>query len=845
MTDFKRFSLPVTLVLLVIFSLFATLPAFGQQAKLTHRMSDEEKAKMPAYLEELAGRLQAAPPGPIRNIAEFEPMRGVLVAYPLGIPVSLVAQMSQDAIVTTIVDNSSQETTVRNYYSSNSVNLANCDFIHAPHDSYWTRDYGPWFVTDGNGAISIVDFTYNRPRYNDNAIPSEVATFLGISLYSMDLVQAGGNYMTDGENISVSTDLVWDENSSLTHTQIAQRMEDNLGITTYHVTDDPLDDYIKHVDCWGKYLATDKIMIASVPTSDYRYSDYEAIATYFQNQASPYGTNYRVYRVHAPDDQPYTNSLILNTKVFVPITGSAADSAAITAYENAMPGYTVTGVSGSWQSTDALHCRTKGIADTDMLYINHMPLLGDKPVQANYTVTADLIPYSGNGIDTSNIKVYYKVDGGSYTSVSMTHSGGNTYTATIPGQTAGSVVGYYIYAADTGGKIRKHPIIGAPDPHTFTVGSSPGITYCSSSGNNANYEWISRVQIGNLDNSSGSSSYTDFTAQTAQITAGTNASVTLTPDFSGTTYTEYWKIYIDYNMDGDFTDSGETVFSDSGTSAVSGNFSVPSGSEGTITRMRVSMKYNSSQTSCETFSYGEVEDYTVEIVAGTVNPPVANFTADTTSITTGQSIAFTDTSTNTPFSWSWTFDGGTPSLSTAQNPSITYNTAGTYTVSLTAANSAGSDNETKTAYITVSDTPITYCDSTSNDSSYEYISRVQIADLNHTSGQSNYSDFTAQIATASKGSTVNVTLTPTFPSSTYTEYWRVWIDTNHDGDFDDTGEQVFAATSTSTVSGTLTIPATALTGTTRMRVTMKYDAAPTPCETFSYGEVEDYTINIQ
>ena len=411
MTDFKRFSLPVTLVLLVIFSLFATLPAFGQQAKLTHRMSDEEKAKMPAYLEELAGRLQAAPPGPIRNIAEFEPMRGVLVAYPLGIPVSLVAQMSQDAIVTTIVDNSSQETTVRNYYSSNSVNLANCDFIHAPHDSYWTRDYGPWFVTDGNGAISIVDFTYNRPRYNDNAIPSEVATFLGISLYSMDLVQAGGNYMTDGENISVSTDLVWDENSSLTHTQIAQRMEDNLGITTYHVTDDPLDDYIKHVDCWGKYLATDKIMIASVPTSDYRYSDYEAIATYFQNQASPYGTNYRVYRVHAPDDQPYTNSLILNTKVFVPITGSAADSAAITAYENAMPGYTVTGVSGSWQSTDALHCRTKGIADTDMLYINHMPLLGDKPVQANYTVTADLIPYSGNGIDTSNIKVYYKVSG--------------------------------------------------------------------------------------------------------------------------------------------------------------------------------------------------------------------------------------------------------------------------------------------------------------------------------------------------------------------------------------------------------------------------------------------------
>ncbi len=920
-----------SLALLVIFFLFTVLPALGQQAKLTHHMSAEEKAKMPAYLESLAMRIQAAPPAPIRNIAEFEPMRGVLIAYPLGIPVSLVAQMSQDAIVTTIVDGSSQETTVRSYYNSNGVNLSNCDFLYAPHDSYWTRDYGPWFVTDGNGNISIVDFTYNRPRPNDNAIPSEVADFLGIDLFSMDLVQAGGNYMTDSMGISVSTDLVWDENSSLTHTQIAQRMEDNLGIATYHVTADPLDDYIKHVDCWGKYLATDKILITSVPVSDYRYSDYEAIATYFQNQTSPYGNNYRVYRVSSPDGQPYTNSLILNTKVYVPITGSAADSAAITAYQNAMPGYQIVAVSGSWLSTDALHCRVKGIADIDMLYIHHIPILGDQPEQAGYTISADLVPYSGDSVDTANIKVYYQIDGGSFSSVAMTHASGNTYTATIPGQTPGSDVGYYIYAADTGGKIRKHPLIGAPDPHVFTVVSSsgapvaqftanttaintgqsvsftdqstntptswswtftggtpststaqnptityytagtytvsltatnasgsdnetkigyitvidPGITYCSSSGNNSNYEWIARVQVGSLDNPSGAAGYTDFTGITAQLTEGSSVSVTLTPGFASTTYNEYWKIYIDYNMDGDFTDTGEQVFSKSGTSAVSGSFTVPSGSEGTVTRMRVSMKYNSSQTSCETFSYGEVEDYTVEIVGGTVNPPVANFVANSTAIVTGQSVSFTDTSTNNPTSWSWTFTGGTPSTSTAQNPTITYNTAGTYTVSLTATNSAGSDNETKTAYIAVSDTPITYCSSSSNDSSYEYISRVRIADLDHSSGQSNYSDFTAYSATAAKGATVNVTLTPTFPSSSYTEYWRVWIDINHDGDFDDTGEQVFAATSSSTVSGTLTIPATALTGSTRMRVTMKYNAAPTPCETFSYGEVEDYTITIQ
>jgi uncharacterized repeat protein (TIGR02543 family) len=87
--------------------------------------------------------------------------------------------------------------------------------------------------------------------------------------------------------------------------------------------------------------------------------------------------------------------------------------------------------------------------------------------------------------------------------------------------------------------------------------------------------------------------------------------------------------------------------------------------------------------------------------SGTAQPPVANFTANATNIFVGQSVNFTDTSTNSPTSWSWTFEGGTPSGSTAQNPTVTYNTVGTYDVSLTVSNSAGSDSETKTNYITV------------------------------------------------------------------------------------------------------------------------------------------------
>lgn len=83
------------------------------------------------------------------------------------------------------------------------------------------------------------------------------------------------------------------------------------------------------------------------------------------------------------------------------------------------------------------------------------------------------------------------------------------------------------------------------------------------------------------------------------------------------------------------------------------------------------------------------------------NPPVADFSGSPTTVYVGNNVAFTDLSTNTPTSWSWSFAGGTPATSTTQNPSVVYNTVGTYGVDLTASNIAGSDLESKPNYITV------------------------------------------------------------------------------------------------------------------------------------------------
>jgi hypothetical protein len=120
--------------------------------------------------------------------------------------------------------------------------------------------------------------------------------------------------------------------------------------------------------------------------------------------------------------------------------------------------------------------------------------------------------------------------------------------------------------------------------------------------------------------------------------------VTLTPGFTGSPYTEYWKIWIDYNGDLDFDDAGEEVFRASGSSIVTGSFTVPEQVFIGDRVMRVSMKYGSFPLPCEHFPYGEVEDYTANIACtGTIINPGFE-TGDTSGWTETGSVGITSDS---------------------------------------------------------------------------------------------------------------------------------------------------------------------------------------------------------
>lgn len=220
--------------------------------------------------------------------------------------------------------------------------------------------------------------------------------------------------------------------------------------------------------------------------------------------------------------------------------------------------------------------------------------------------------------------------------------------------------------------------------------------------------------------------------------------------------------------------------------------------------------------------------------------PVANFSGTPTSVLVGGLVAFTDQSTNTPTSWSWTFEGGNPITSNAKNPTVTYDAAGTYSVTLTATNAYGLDTKIVSGYITVNAVPTNYCSSHSNSFATDYIKGIQIGTVFNNSIGSLYSDFTGFTFNLVPGSSNTVRLTPN--TTNRREFWKIWIDFNGDMDFNDSGEQVFAANNKKGVAtGSITIPS-GVSGSTRMRVSMKYGSTPTSCEIFTNGEVEDYTV---
>jgi chitodextrinase len=343
-------------------------------------------------------------------------------------------------------------------------------------------------------------------------------------------------------------------------------------------------------------------------------------------------TNFTITAGSAPDTiAPTAPSLSASgtTQTTTNLSWSGAtDNVAVTGYDVFRNGsligstttattFAVTGLTAS--TTYTFNVRAKDAAGNVSPNSNTVSVTTLAPAPDTTAPTAPTLSASGTTQTTTNLSWSGATDNIAVTGYNVFRNGsliGSTTTATtfaVTGLTASTTYTFNVRAKDAAGNSS-----GNSNTVTVTTLAVSTVTYCVSRGNSTADEFINRVQLGSINNLSGNNGgYGNFTALSTNLVRGTSNTITITPGWTSAVYSEAYRVWIDYNRDGDFLDAGEQVFNRNRTTAtpISGSFTIPTTALLGSTRMRVSMKYNASPTSCETFSFGEVEDYTVNITS--------------------------------------------------------------------------------------------------------------------------------------------------------------------------------------------------------------------------------------
>ncbi|MGK0363328.1 MAG: hypothetical protein ACI85O_000373 [Saprospiraceae bacterium] len=167
-------------------------------------------------------------------------------------------------------------------------------------------------------------------------------------------------------------------------------------------------------------------------------------------------------------------------------------------------------------------------------------------------------------------------------------------------------------ATDNCGNTESCSFIVRTDGEVIGGGPAPG-NYCNLRGDEPWWQWINRVTFVDIDNQTGKDGYGNYTTIETAANLGGTYDITLLPEFSWLPYDEYWRVWIDFNRDGDFEDAGEMAFEDHGTAVVTGLIYIPNNSSLGKTRMRISMQNGEYADPCGSYQYGEVEDYILDI----------------------------------------------------------------------------------------------------------------------------------------------------------------------------------------------------------------------------------------
>lgn len=444
----------------------------------------------------------------LRSAAEWEEIQALTIAwtgYP-GILKQIVAASKNETRVLILTADATQ---TQNYLMSNNlggpafVNMDNVTLIEGDFDSIWMRDYAANTVY-GNEVddLVMVDWIYNRiTRPNDNTSPQYFADELGIDLYTMtqnpdDLVNTGGNWMTDGFGTAFASELILEENevgnpynvSAKTEDQIDGLVNEYLGVSRYIKMQTLPYDGIHHIDMHMKLIDEETLLVGEYPEGIADGPQINANIDYvLSNFNSKFGTPYNVVRIPMPDSpsglwpsssptaayyRTYTNAVFVNKTLIFPTYREQYDTTAYRIWSELLPGYNIVGIDSDNPEepiislSGAIHCITHSIGVSDPLLISHQPL-DDTEDQIN---PYEVIAYMRHQSDIAEAKLYWKTDiNDAYNEVAMTAQANDNWSGLIPAQPAGTTVYYYVHATANSGKQQNRPI-AAPDGYwSFNV----------------------------------------------------------------------------------------------------------------------------------------------------------------------------------------------------------------------------------------------------------------------------------------------------------------------------------------------------------------------------------------
>ncbi len=339
----------------------ASLDRYPEGASVPRSLTTEELA----IIERdplVAEQSRVAPPGLVRTPGEYEPCEGIMMAWEgQNSWLTILAQMARD--ITTIgnakaiiyVDSINERNSASNTVAALGADMSNVEFVVRSTDTIWMRDYGPRYIylgtqPDGTGGVrAVVDHTYNRPRPNDNAVPSHWSGLRGENRYAIPLIHGGGNYHLESGHpagIGHSTRLIVNENPSLTESQIIDYWSDYQNLDTTIYTPYPsFVDSTQHIDMWMIMLDDNAIMISewvNEPTASWAMTSNDAAADF----AARGFTVYRVPAVRSGGTHyTFTNAVICNDLVLLPSytnsTAATHNATALATWQAAYPDKTI------------------------------------------------------------------------------------------------------------------------------------------------------------------------------------------------------------------------------------------------------------------------------------------------------------------------------------------------------------------------------------------------------------------------------------------------------------------------------------------------------------------------